>query len=279
MKSFFCSFFLLFITSNSSAQYFDLGVSLGGANYLGDLTPGSFFVSLGETHVYAGIGARLNLTDRFSFRSSVNYGEISADDNVANNLNEFRRSRNLQFRSSIKEIELSAQINLLRYEPYMLESRFTPYVTVGIGIFSFNPRALYQGEWYDLQPLGTEGQGLPGNEGKYPLTQLSIPIGGGLKFALTENLNLTVEYSMRKTFTDYLDDVSSTYPDLNELARERGEIARKLSWRTDEIIPEAVPPSPGSGRGYSDDQDWYIFAGFSITYNFIRGGALQVVQK
>ena len=267
---------LLFVfVFNLSAQHLEIGFTLGGSNYLGDLAPSRFWTSLGETNVHTGIFGKYNLNDRLAFRASLNYGRIGADDSRSITADNFRLHRNLNFRSDITEVALTTEFNLFRFVPLHLKSRFSPYVSIGIGFFKFNPKASYQGEWYDLQPMGTEGQGLPNSPKKYRLIQPSVPLAAGFKYALTENLNVSFEYGMRKTFTDYLDDTSRNYPDLERLKQENGEMACKLSWRTDEITPDAKPPEPGSGRGDPTDMDWYIFAGFSISYNFIHGNLYQ----
>lgn len=269
MRHFYYTLFLLLSGCHLPAQYLDLGISLGGANYLGDLTPSSFFASVGETGGYAGVRGRYHFNDRFALRVGGNFGVISAYDADAVRRNGDRWERNLHFRSRIREIEMTLQFNLLPYRPLQSQHRFIPYLFIGLAGFEFNPQASYQDQWYDLQPLGTEGQGLSGYPEKYSLTQIAVPFGLGLTFALTKNLNAGFELSMRKTFTDYLDDVSSDYPDLNELAMERGDIARRLSWRTDEILPDARPPVKGAERGDPRDLDWYIFGGFSLSYTFI----------
>ncbi len=267
MRIQFICFFLIVNAIQLNAQHFELGATVGGSNYMGDLTPSGFYTSLGETNLSAGAFVRYNILGWAAIRAGVNYGKIAASDENANEGNQ-RIYRNLSFRSNILEVALTAEINLLRYEAYNLRRPFSPYLFGGIAVFKFNPQAQLNGKWYDLQPLGTEGQGLQGYHDKYNLTQFSIPLGFGIKFTKNDKWNLGFEFGMRKTFTDYLDDVSQYYPDLTELAEVNGQIAADLSWRTDELIPEADPPSKGSGRGDPKDLDWYIFTGFLFSYNF-----------
>ena len=261
------SLFLLLNGFFLNAQHFEVGATIGGSNYLGDLTPSGLWTSLGETHLSVGGFVRYNFLGWFAFRGSVNYGNIAASDSRATD-EFFRQQRNLSFRSDIFEVALTAEINILKYLAYNRRRPFSPYIFGGIAVFTHNPKALYEGEWYALQPLGTEGQGLPGYQNKYQLTQFSIPMGFGIKYTHNDNWNLGFEFGMRKTFTDYLDDVSQYYPDLDELAHINGSIAAQLSWRTDEVIPDADPPSRGSPRGDPTDLDWYIFSGIFISYNF-----------
>jgi len=129
-------------------------------------------------------------------------------------------------------------------------------------VFFYNPRTDYEGDWYDLQPLGTEGQGTTGYPDRtpYSLTQLAIPFGVGFKFSLSKNASLGIEYGIRKTFTDYLDDVSTTYADTSGLKAENTRIAMLLSDRSGRYYPE------GYNRGDENNKDWYTFLGVTLTF-------------
>ena len=270
--------FLLFNAIQLDAQHFELGVTVGGSNYLGDLTPSGFYTSLGEINLSFGAFARYNILGWVAIRGGVNYGKIAASDAKANNGSQ-RVFRNLSFRSNIFEVALTAEINILRYEAYNLKRPFSPYIFGGIAIFKFNPETQINGKWYDLQPLGTEGQGLNGYPNQYSLTQFSIPLGVGIKFTKNDRWNFGFEFGFRKTFTDYLDDVSRYYPDLVELAQDNGTIAADLSWRTHEIDPEADPPIKGSGRGDPNDLDWYIFTGFFVSVNLFGNHYIETRKQ
>ena len=131
-----------------------------------------------------------------------------------------------------------------------------------MSIFYFNPQTTLNGETYDLQPLGTEGQ-FQGNE--YLLTQPAIAFGGGFKIDISYDWSINLELSARRLFTDYLDDVSTTYPDFDDLEEARGDIAVQLSDRSLNGISE-----PGRQRGNSQDRDMYFFVGFTLAYNFAQ---------
>lgn len=276
MKKIFClntfiALFFLLPTSSVSAQYLEAGFNIGGANYLGDLAPSSLWTSVGDVNLSGGVMVRINWVDWVTFRAGYQYGSIEASDANAKNA-ESRRKRNLSFRSVLHELHLTTEINIFGYRPYKSGRGFAPFLFAGISAFKFNPQAEWNGQWYDLQPLGTEGQGLAQAPARYKRVQLAIPAGIGFKFALSPSLNLGLEVGMRKTFTDYLDDVSTNYPDLALLATSpQGEIATALSWRGGEIDPEATAPAAGAVRGDPDDLDWYIFSGLSLSYNFIGG--------
>ena len=143
-------------------------------------------------------------------------------------------ARNLAFETNISEFSLVGEYYLLN----LYENRISPYAFAGLAVYHFNPYA-YNGstEKIFLKPLSTEGQGLPGYPEKetYSLTQTAIPFGGGVKFAVTENFHLGLEVGFRKLFTDYLDDVSTTYADPNDLLAARGQLAVDMSYRGDDV--------------------------------------------
>ena len=145
---------------------------------------------------------------------------------------------------------------------------FSPYLFGGIAFYKFNPQAELDGQLFDLQLLKTEGQSLPQYPERLPyeLKQLSVPFGFGFKYALSENINIGLEVGIRKTFTDYLDDVSLTYPDLSLFDDPNAAL---LSDRS---------PDPrtnlGKGRGDTKPTDWYFLSGFTISYMFSDSGLI-----
>ncbi len=178
-------------------------------------------------------------------------------------------------------MEFSAQfeLNFFQYFTGSKKHRFSPYIFGGVALFNFNPEAYYfnpttlEGKWYDLQPLGTEGQGTVTRSSAkpYSLTQFAIPFGLGVKFSLSKSICLGAEWGLRKTFTDYIDDVSTTYMDHTTLSAEKGQIAAALADRTPELIdPDTnlprIPNEDGMSRGNSETTDWYSFAGLTITF-------------
>ena len=150
-------------------------------------------------------------------------GQISGDDRLENR-DFLAKARGLHFKSNIYELSGNVEFNFLPYELGNPRYKWTPYLFSGLSMFYFNPQAENaNGEWVDLQPLnGRPGNYLISRQKKYRLAQFAIPIGGGLKFSLNKVSNIIIEYSFRKTFTDYLDDVSTTYPGENVLRPEFG---------------------------------------------------------
>ncbi|MFK8101416.1 MAG: DUF6089 family protein [Saprospiraceae bacterium] len=259
-------FFICCLPFFATAQHFEVGIMGGVSNYQGDLAPASLRGSFGNTHASFGGFLRYNINNYFATKINANYGKISGDDSKSDDNG--RKARNLSFRSNLFEVGLHVEFNILGYQPYNLERVFSPYIFGGIALVNFKPQAELEGEWYDLQPLGTEGQGLPEYPEKkpYKLTEFSLPVGFGLKYALNDAWNIGLEIGVRKTFTDYLDDVSGTYPDAGTLLETKGEVAAALSNRTEEV------KRAGDLRGDAGDDDWYFMGGLTISYNFLDNG-------
>lgn len=260
---------LMLICQAGQAQfrygYFRVGVSAGSTNYLGDLDDDFTFK---YTKPGFGINGSYRMNPFMMARLGFFRGWASATDAQSNNLE--RNRRNLSFRTSITEFNATIVFDFISTDrSFAYRPPFTPYVFGGVALFSFNPQAELAGQWYDLQPLGTEGQFLP-NQGEYPepydLTQFSFPLGAGVRFAVSRKFDIEIETGFRKTFTDYLDDVSGLYPDLEEL-RAQNPVAGLLSDRIDRnVYPEGAAAVNGI-RGDQTQTDWYIFT--NVRVNFI----------
>ncbi|WNJ16491.1 DUF6089 family protein [Pontibacter sp. G13] len=264
LKSILLLLCVAFLTQDLSAQYrygyYRVGISAGATNYLGDLDD-DFPVKF--TRPGIAIEGSYRMNPFMSARLSVFQGWIGATDEVSSDAE--RNARNLSFRSTITEVSAQVVFDFIATDRrYQFRPPFVPYVFGGIALFQFNPQAQIAGEWYDLQPLGTEGQHLAStpNGVQYPesysLTQFSIPMGAGLRFALTRLIDLEVETGFRKTFTDYLDDVSGEYPNLEDL-RSQNPIAAALSDRSNR---SEFPNGLGEeyARGDRTQADWYIYS-------------------
>ncbi len=238
----------------------ELLINAGGMNYLGDLNDQSAF---GEVHVAYGGGLRIRLDNRWSVRAQGCYGNVSS-------LTDCIEARNLSFRSHIYEGALMAEFNFRPYGPGATESFWTPYIFGGIAVFGFNPEAMYIASdgtptWAALQPLHTEGQGTTAYPSRrpYPLIQTAMPFGVGVRWRLGRNVSLTAEYGFRKTWTDYLDDVSTTYvgADLLRNEVEEGTLAAMLADRSE--TPNAI----GIKRGDDSLDDWYSYFNLNVGFN------------
>lgn len=257
--------FLLSIPFLGVSQHWSFGVFAGGSNYNGELTAAQP-VFIQETHPSFGILGRYSFSPYVTAKGSLTYGRISGDDE--NNSAPSRvNGRNLSFRSDIFEASLQAEINIFGFDPTDNDHHFAIYLLGGVSVYNFNPQSKYQGEWYDLQKLGTEGQGsdrFPNRE-KYSLTQVSFPLGGGLKYAFNHNWSLGIEFGARKTLTDYLDDVSRTYAP-KSVFEGPDDPAYRLSNRTWETFDEAKDYGANKRRGNPETADWYMFGGLTLTY-------------
>jgi len=250
----------------STAQQFkpntEVGLILGTSYYLGDLNTTHF----NQSSATAGLVIRKNIDKRFVYKAEVMYLNLKSDERQSSDT--IALDRGLHFRSPIYELSGQIEFNFLPYQSGNPLYTWTPFVYTGISIFSFNPQAEnINGEWVDLQELGTEGQGTTtefnGNtRSKYSLIQFAIPIGGGLKIAVNENFNIVLEYGARKTFTDYLDDVSTTYagPNINgSWPVEMSDLAQQMSDPNGTHVKDEQ-------RGNPNKKDWYSFAGITLSF-------------
>lgn len=267
--------FILFASAGfATAQHLEAGLLLGGANYLGDLSNNSSSIYLKETKLAYGGFLRYNVNDYLTARLSLNAGKIAGSDANAKS-DAFVRERNLSVRTNITEVSLSAEFNVLGYQPYALFKPFSPFLFAGVALTRFTPKARYLGDWVALQPLGTEGQGIPGFDRKYSRTTLSIPFGIGVKYALTDKINLGFELGARAALSDYLDDVSGTYISYPELLAGNGPLAAALGNRSAELTGgEPVVVETGTRRGDSTGRDWYFIMGITASYNFLDNGLM-----
>ncbi len=253
----------------SNAQYGEVGLFAGASFYQGDLAPNS--MTLQEIQAAYGLFAGYSPNDFWTVKAHFYRGRISGDD--ANQSSAALKERNLSFRSDISEFGVRGEFNIIGYQPANLYSRVSPFVFLGAAVFHHNPKAEYQDNWYELQPLGTEGQGISGYSKKYNRIEISIPIGGGVKFAIVENLNIGLELGLRKTFTDHLDDASGAYvdPEILIQSSSRGQLIAALANRSGEYLGgEPVNyHETGDKRGNSSNDDSYFMGGITISYNFI----------
>jgi hypothetical protein len=245
---------------SASAQYNEVGVLLGAANYKGELSRHLFNDKF--IHPAVGVFYRHNYDRRRSLKFEACYGRISGDDAKADT--PFELDRNLSFYSDILDVSAQFEYNFLPFETGRSDYPFSPFLFTGISFFKFNPKAKLGDNVYDLQPLGTEGQGLNGLK-PYKRLQVAIPIGGGIKITVG-NIGIGIEVGARRTYTDYLDDVSTVYPDMNALLSARGPVAVALSDRSFSRLDTSsnIPNVFQKQRGNSTDKDWYVFGGITI---------------
>jgi hypothetical protein len=265
----FCLAFMFIGELNAQFARSEVGVFGGVSYYVGDLNPSKHF--LGSMPAL-GIIYRYNISPRFALKVNGYYGTLKGSDATSKENVE----RNLSFRSPITDISAQIELNFFRYITGHDRYFISPYIFAGLSLFYFNPKAELNGTWYALQPLGTEGQGttIPGTSNRYSLTSVGIPFGLGLKYSPAKFLCIGFEWGLRKTFTDYIDDVSTVYVDPIRLAAENTEIAAELANRTGQ------PIEPNIQRGNSKTKDWYSFAGLFVQFRIKpRAGTCPAYKK
>jgi len=275
----------------------DLGFTVGPMVVLSDLGGhigrGTTFLkdyNMNRTKLAFGAYLTVYPAQWLGFRFSATYGSVAASDADITSHGgdeDTRKARNLDFRSKI--IEGSAMVEVyptvfLEDESDDVTGRLRPYGVIGLGAYHFNPQGSYRNQygdvvWVDLKPLHTEGEGFAEYPGRknYSLTQLNIPMGAGVKYFFSENLNISFEIIHRKLFTDYLDDVSGRYidPTLFDkyLSPSQAVIAKYMSNKSAQGYN-----TPGYGkndkRGDPTQNDAYFTAQFKIGFR-IKGGTEQ----
>lgn len=238
----------------------DVGVFLGGAYYIGDLNPSKHFFM---TQPAVGVFYRFNYNYRLAFKGGFNFGSIQADDSQTDNPDQLER--NLNFKSKLQELYAQAEFNFWDYRVGHSDFIFAPYIFLGAAVLRFDPQANYQNQWIELHDLHTEGQktSLDPTKKMYKLIQGTIPFGLGFKLSVSKMITIGFEWGPRKTFTDYLDDVSGKYVDPIQLAKERGAFAAIMSNRSKN--PTDYINDVGKLRGNPNTKDWYFFYGFVIS--------------
>ena len=264
MKTSVISALLILFTIGTNAQKFHLNLFAGVSNYQGDLQDKG--ITFNHAHPAGGVGISYDIATHFSISTGITLAKVSGNDEYGKN-----RHRNLNFTSNITE----ANVGFEYYITAPVEKHsLTPYLFAGIAVYHFNPYTFDSaGKKYFLKPLSTEGEGFVPGRKNYNLTQMAIPFGAGVKLSLSDNVNVGIEIGYRKLFTDYLDDVSTTYVDENLLLANRGAEAVQLAYRGDELKNGVQTyPAAGSKRGNPNHNDSYYFTGITLSFRLGGGG-------
>ena len=259
---------LLFLSiSNANAQYSDVqegqfGFTLGAAHYFGDLNTRA---AINRPKIAVGGFFRKQFGNYTGLRISAHYLQLGYSDIYSKN--DYQKRRNLSFNTNVWEIALQGDFNFFKFIPDDPDHLFTPYVTLGVGVFSYDPYAYYQGQKYFLRPLNTEGQTFYQNRKAYGTMSICFPIGIGIKYSINQNLNFSFEIAHRFTTTDYLDDVSTTYIGVDKFPSPAGapsiaSILQDRSFQTGEPIGVE-----GRQRGFSKQKDQYLIAEVGLSFN------------
>ena len=243
-------------------QQGEFGITAGIAHYFGDLNTRA---AVNRPKPSLGVYFRKQFTNYTGLRVAAHFAQLGYSDTYSKN--EFQQRRNLSFNTNIFEVALQGDFNFFKFIPNDPDHSFTPYVTIGVGIFSYDPYAFYNSEKFFLRPLNTEGQTFYKERKAYSAMALCFPIGGGIKYNISENLNFSIEIAYRFTRTDYIDDVSTTYIGIDKFPVVNGQqsmaaILQDRSFETGEPIG-----IEGRQRGWSKQKDHYVFAEFGLSFN------------
>lgn len=238
-----------------------MGFTAGTGYYLGEMNPYGHF----KGRLQPGFGGflRFNMTRRFGIRASLNRTVLLYHDADSND--PWIVNRNLHFRNAITEGAVVAEFNYTRYQIGNTKDRFTGYLFTGLSLYSHMPEAQIGDLWYELQPLGTEGQGTSAGGQRYATTGFAVPFGFGFKLNLGHFSALNLEWGMRRTWTDHLDDVSGYYASIAVLEEEAGPLSEDLSEAR--IEKEGGLQDPvGQMRGYNGLDDRFAVMNLSFTF-------------
>jgi hypothetical protein len=264
-----------FCFSAKSQWLWDFGGTAAAANYLGDIggkekdgRKGFADLKLAKTRWNFGGFARYKWRPKISFKASVDYLRLEGDDALSTNPG--RKYRNFNFRNDIADMAVTAEYFFYENNDlgntYRYRNGFRAYLFVGFGGFVSNPKTLYKGEWVALQPKATEGV-------QYKKFVATIPMGVGFYFTLNKKQRIGFEFNYRKTFTDYLDDISGQYP-----SDPGNDYDRGLIIRTNELSSGVIAENPtvaashtwGAKRGGDKSKDAFLTVGFTYSY-VLRG--------
>jgi len=247
---------------NEVVQQGQFGFTLGAAHYFGDLNNRA---ALNRPKIAVGGFFRKQFGGYKGLRISAHFAQLGYSDVYSKN--DYQKRRNLSFNTNIWEIALQGDFNFFKYIPGDPDYNFTPYVTLGVGVFNYDPYAFYQGQKVFLRPLNTEGETFYQNRKAYGTMAICFPIGFGVKYSINESVNLSFEITHRFTTTDYIDDVSTTFIGADKFPSPNGQpslayLLQDRSYETGEPIG-----IEGRQRGWSKQKDQYIIAEIGISFN------------
>lgn len=283
-----CLFHYFRLSGQSRAFYrTEISVGIGPTGFLGELGGadriGTHFLrdyDFSSTRGCLSIGARYLTHSRFAFKGGFLFGMISGNDKFTRE--PYRKNRNLSFSSPIIEFSSQTEFYFVKSKKrnrYTIRGinvkrrRLSAYIFTGIGVFYYSPMAKYNGKWYNLRKLHTEGQGMPGGPKNYSSISVCIPGGIGAKYYINKRLSAGCELSLRKTFTDYIDDVSTSYYDKLLIEQKYGTAAAYLADPNLGEIKGVTKPT--YQRGNPAYKDAYFMFTVNINYTIMLRGTTR----
>ncbi|MEO6718822.1 MAG: DUF6089 family protein [Ferruginibacter sp.] len=264
-----CLFYADIIAQDTYEQQGEFGITAGVAHYFGDLNTRAH---VNRPKPAVGIFFKKQFNNYLGIRLSAHYAQLGYSDIY--DKNSYQKRRNLSFNSEIFEVAVQGDFNFFKFVPGDPYYVFTPYVTLGIGAFSYNPYAYLNNKKVYLRPLGTEGQNIKYTDavtGKtrkpYGSMAVCFPIGAGIKYNYSNNINLSFQIVHRLTMTDYLDDVSTTYVGADKFPLLNGQKST-AGILQDRSFETGIPiGDEGRQRGYSKQRDQFIMAEVGVSFS------------
>lgn len=267
MKKFLLFALMSLPLSLSAQNHHEIGLVAGVSGYKGDLAQ-NWFPHPKAVFPTGGIQYKYFTNPHVGFRFGLNVLQIGGADSLSEVKSDV--ARNLSFSNRLVELQAGIELNLLPVDIYKF--KFTPYAFAGIAAVHSNPYA-YDREFKKvyLRDLSTEGQGLPNYPDRKPYSvfHASFPIGIGLKGFIGNTVMVTAEVGLRYVTSDYLDDVSRSYVNLDTLLQYKGAKSVEMSYRGDELKEwDQNYPADKYRRGDYQNNDWYWSAtiGFAIYF-------------
>ena len=289
-----------FSTLGRHKHYKEVIFGIGAANFLGEVGGanqiGTHFwvkdLDFVATRPSAQLSYRLKFEEHWAVRGGFYYQRVTGSDKYTTEI--YRHNRNLSFSTNLFEISGQVEYFYTKENPtkrYKIKGtkgysnwNIQGYVFLGVGCLFFNPKAKYDGKWVALHPLGTEGQGLAGGPKSYSRFTVVIPYGLGFKQNIDKEWTAGIEFGLRKTYSDYIDDASNTYYNNASISQKRGATAAALADPKLQQMPSELDPyqnyekrtlmglssanQTGSGqqRGDVKEKDSYLFVNITIGY-------------
>ncbi len=280
---------VLAFAQHNKRYRWEAGLDLGASNFLGDLGGanqiGTHFVrdlELSLTKPAVGAHVRYRSNRYIGYRANFEYGKVSGNDALTQE--PFRNNRNLNFKSNIFEVSTVLEFYLSKeraghvYNYKKLKGfrnlDIQTYGFLGIGGFYYNPKGEWQGRYYALKPLHTEGEGLLPGTKSYSNVSVCIPMGMGFKYALNRQWSIGLEFGLRLTFTDYIDDCSTVYANPAAIAAAQPnafDANLAVHFANPQlghipIVDGVNSTGPGEQRGDSTHTDSYMFMQITVNY-------------
>lgn len=245
----------------------EFGVAIGAGHYFGDLNTRAW---LNRPNFSAGIFFIKQINNYIGVRISGDYAFLGYSDVYSNNETQWRR--NLSFNTNLWEVSLSSYFNFFRFIPGVPGYKFTPYLSLGAGVFTYDPYAYLDGNKYYLRPLGTEGQNVDSGKSQYSTMGISIPLTVGVKYSINENMNVFAEIGYRFTNSDYIDDVSTTYAGADKFILTHTDGTQQIDYPAyylqDRSYARGTPIGiEGRQRGNSTQKDAYVMFHLGVSFN------------